>query len=257
MKKAWNIISNSVVSVIAVLAISMMIFTIFSVSTIDRNDRSIFGYRLLIVLSDSMSATDFGAGDLIFVKETDPQTLKAGDIIAFTSQNSENYGQTVAHKIRRAATDAEGNPGFITYGTTTDVDDSGVVTWPYILGQYQMRLPKVGTFFAFLKTVPGYLLLILLPFLLLIIFQGVHCVGLFREYRKEEMAEIQAERKKLLEEREATRHMMEELNALKQQKDDRMDGIGSNGMSERKVDIFQEAYERGEWVESEENMQDT
>lgn len=218
MKKAWDIISNTIVCLVAVLAVCMMIFTIFSVSTFDRNDRSIFGYRLLIVLSDSMSATDFGAGDLIFVKETDPQTLEAGDIIAYTSQNTENFGETVAHKIRRSTVDEEGNPGFITYGTNTGIDDDEVVTWPYILGEYRMRLPKIGTFFAFVKSVPGYLLLIFLPFLLLIIFQGTHCVRLFQEYRKEQLAEIQAERQKLLEERDATKLMLEELNALKDQK---------------------------------------
>lgn len=218
VKKAWDIISNTIVCLVAVLAVCMMIFTIFSVSTFDRNDRSIFGYRLLIVLSDSMSATDFGAGDLIFVKETDPQTLEAGDIIAYTSQNTENFGETVAHKIRRSTVDEEGNPGFITYGTNTGIDDDEVVTWPYILGEYRMRLPKIGTFFAFVKSVPGYLLLIFLPFLLLIIFQGTHCVRLFQEYRKEQLAEIQAERQKLLEERDATKLMLEELNALKDQK---------------------------------------
>ena len=65
MKKAWNIISNIAVFLIAVLAVCMMVFTIFSVNTFDRNDRSIFGYRLLVVLSDSMSATDFKAGDYV------------------------------------------------------------------------------------------------------------------------------------------------------------------------------------------------
>ena len=241
MKKAWNMISNIAVFLIAVLAVCMMVFTIFSVNTFDRNDRSIFGYRLLVVLSDSMSATDFKAGDLIFVKETDPRNLEPGDIIAYSSQDSENFGQTVAHKIRRAITDEDGNPGLITYGTTTGVDDDEVVTWPHILGQYRMRLPGVGTFFAFLKTVPGYLLFILLPFLLLILFQGIHCVKLFRDYREEEMKDLMAERERLKQEREATRRLVEELDSLKAQLRQEHGEQTENG-------------EKGEWMESEEDV---
>lgn len=240
MKKAWNMISNVFVFLIAALAVCMVIFTVFSVNTFDRNDRSIFGYRLLVVLSDSMSATDFKAGDLIFVKETEPQTLESGDIIAYSSQSTENFGQTVAHKIRRTATDEEGNPGFITYGTTTGVDDDEVVTWPHILGKYRMRLPGVGRFFAFLKTVPGYMIFILLPFLLLLLFQGVHCVKLFREYQEEEMKDIRNERERLKQEREATRRLKEELDHLKAKLKTEAKELTENG-------------EKGEWLESEED----
>lgn len=170
MKKIWNVTGNVFIGILAVVAVCMMIFTVFSVTTVNRHDRSIFGYKMLVVLSDSMSATDFSAGDLIFVKETDPKTLKEGDIIAYISQDSENYGATVTHKIRRAITDENGDLGFITYGTTTGMDDPVAVTWQYILGKYRMKLPGVGTFFSYLKTVPGYLLFILLPFMGLILF---------------------------------------------------------------------------------------
>ena len=37
-------------------------------STFDRSDRNLFGYKAFIVLSDSMKATDFDAGDLVLAK---------------------------------------------------------------------------------------------------------------------------------------------------------------------------------------------
>lgn len=217
MKKALELISTILIYLLTAVAICMMIFTVISVTTFDRNDRSIFGYRMYVVLSDSMSATDFKAGDLIFVKKTDPKTLKEGDIIAYIAQDSENYGETVTHKIRRITTDEAGNPGFITYGTTTGIDDPMVVTWQYILGKYRMVLPKVGIFFSYLKTVPGYLLFILLPFLLLILFQGMNCIRLFREYRKEQMTDILSERERLREEKEANERMFRELLEIREQ----------------------------------------
>ncbi len=217
MKKAWKIISTALVWMVVIIAVLMMIFTIVSVNTFDRNDRDIFGFRCYIVLSDSMSATDFDAGDLVLVKEVDPTTLKEGDIIAYQSQNSENYGATVTHKIRAKTTDANGNPGFITYGTTTGVDDETVVTYPFILGKYQVALPKVGTFFEFLKTPQGYIICILIPFLLLIIYQGMNCVKIFRLYKAEQMAELLAEKEALEAQRKQSEDMMAQLLAMQQQ----------------------------------------
>ena len=195
----------------------MMIFTIVSVSTFDRADRSLFGYKAFIVLSDSMKKTDFSAGDLVLVKSVDPATLQPGDIIAYTSQNSASYGATVTHKIRSLTTSESGDPGFITYGTTTDTDDEAVVTYPYILGKYAGHIPGVGRFFNFLKTTPGYIVCILIPFVLLIVMEGIHCINLFRKYKAEQRAELQAERDKLEADRAEMQKMMQELLAMKAQ----------------------------------------
>ena len=186
--KVLNVIRSVLAWIMVVIAVCMMIFTVVSVLTFDRADRNLFGYKAFIVLSDSMSKTDFDAGDLVLVKEVDPSTLKEGDIIAYSSQNEENYGATVTHKIRRLTTDANGNPGFVTYGTTTDTDDETVVTYPFVLGKYQKHIPKVGTFFQFLKTTPGYIVCILVPFLILILLEGIRCIRLFRKYKAEQQA---------------------------------------------------------------------
>lgn len=217
MKKAWKIISTTLAWLVVAVAVFMMIFTIISVNTFNRNDRNLFGLRFYVVLSDSMSATDFDAGDLVLITEADPTTLQEGDIIAYQSQNSENYGQTVTHKIRSKTTDANGNPGFITYGTTTGVDDETVVTYPFILGKYAFALPGVGTFFQFLKTPQGYIICILIPFLLLIIYQGLNCVKIFKMYKAEQMAELQAEKDELEAQRKKSEEMMEQLLALQKQ----------------------------------------
>lgn len=217
MKKLWKILSTVFVWAVVAVAVFMMIFTIVSVNTFDRNDRDIFGMRCYIVLSDSMSATDFDAGDAVLVKKVDPTTLQEGDIIAYQSQNSHNYGATVTHKIRAKTTDANGNPGFITYGTTTGVDDETVVTYPFILGKYQWAIPKAGTFFQFLKTTPGYITCILIPFLLLILYQGLNCVKIFKMYKAEQLAELQAEKDALEEQRKQSEEMLAELQALREQ----------------------------------------
>ena len=236
MKKAWNIIRKIIVWAIVVFSLGMMAFTIISVTTFDRADRSVFGYSAFIVLSDSMKATDFDAGDLVIIKQTDPSTLKEGDIISFTSNNTENFGEVVTHKIRRVTTDESGNPAFVTYGTTTDSDDESLVTYEFVLGKYVKNLPVAGRLFAFIKTTPGYIVCIFLPFLILIIIQGMNSVRLFRQYKQEQMAEMtaaqekqkaemEAERKKLEEERLESQKMMQELMKLKEQ----MSGMQQTG----------------------------
>ena len=215
MKRVLSILKTTLVWLVVALAVFMMIFTIISVTTFNRNDRDLFGFKAYIVNTDSMSKTDFNAGDLIFVKEVDASTLKEGDIITYMSQNSDSFGETITHKIRKLTTDAEGNPGFITYGTTTDTDDETIVTYPYVLGKYETHLPKVGTFFNFLKTTQGYFVCIFIPFMLLILYQGINFFRLFRRYKKEQLEEMEAERAKIEAEREENAKMMAELQALK------------------------------------------
>ena len=217
MKKALQITKTVLVWLVVAVAIGMMIFTLISVSTFDKTERNLFGFKFFIVTSDSMSATDFDAGDIAISKNVDPKTLKEGDIITFLSQDPDNFGEVITHKIRRLTTDANGRPGFVTYGTTTDTDDRTVVTHEYVVGQYVGRIPKVGSFFMFLKTTPGYILCILLPFLLLILSQGLNCIRLFRQYKKEQMDEMKAERAKIEEERAESQRMMAELLELKAQ----------------------------------------
>ena len=215
MKKTLNIIKTVITWLIVVLAVGMMIFTIVSVTTFDRNDRALFGYKMYIVRSDSMSATDFSAGDLILVKEVDPATLQVGDIVAFTSQNSANFGETVTHKIRSLTTDDKGQPAFVTYGTTTGTDDETVVTYSYVLGKYQKTIPGVGKFFQFLKTTPGYIICIFLPFFLLIVFEGANCVRLFKQYKGEQQKELADQKADLDRQREENQRMMQELLEMK------------------------------------------
>ena len=217
MKEIFNTIKNIVVSAVAMFAVLMMIFTLFSVFTMDQSQRSILGYRAMIVQSDSMAATDFKAGDIIFTKKADPATLKEGDIITFISQDRSSYGETITHKIRSRTYDAAGNPGFVTYGTTTNTNDSTIVTYPYVQGKYIGSVPSVGKFFQYLRTTQGYILFIFIPFMLLILYEAINCIRLFRQYKREQQAELEAERRQLEEDRRQSAEILKELQALKQQ----------------------------------------
>lgn len=215
--KVLNVLKNVFTWLLVAVAACMMVFTVVSVTTFDRNDRDLFGYKAFICRSDSMKATDFASGDLVFVKEVSPNTIKVGDIISYRSEDPDSFGETFTHKVRSLVTNDEGQPCFITYGTTTGIDDDSPVKYTQFQGRYVFDIPKLGTFFTFLKTTPGYFICIFLPFMLLIFMQGLNTVKLFRKYKKDQMEELAAEREKIEEERRQNAEMMKELQALKEQ----------------------------------------
>ena len=213
MKKVLNVIMSVLSTLMMIVAVCVMVFTIISVNTFNRQDRSLMGYKAFIVLSDSMSATDFDAGDLVLTKDVNPAELQEGDIIAYISENPDNYGEVVTHKIRTVNPDGT----FTTYGTTTDTDDAYPVSWEQVLGKYDKAIPKVGAFFNFLKTTPGYICCIFVPFALLIMMQGLNTVKLFKQYKREQQEDIDRQKAELEQERLETKAMMEELLAMKRE----------------------------------------
>ena len=247
-KKVLNIFVKVVAWVIVAFTVFIMIFTITSVTTLDKNDRSIFGLKFYIVKTDSMSKSEnnadmkvhFNAGDIIIAKNVkDPFSLQAGDIIAFMSSNSHNFGETVTHMIREVKTNDEGNViGYVTFGTNTGDNDEALVEPGYVLGQYVGKLPHMGTFFAFVKTTQGYIICILVPLLILIIYNGVNCIRLFMKYKKEQTAKLEEDRAKLEAERQQNAEMLRELQALKEQ-------------------LAKQASEKSDSAESSDSEQDT
>ncbi len=177
------------------LALCIVVFTLISVTLFDKNDRSLFGFRAYVCMSDSMKATDFASGDLVVVKKVDPNTLQVGDIISYVSENSDSMGKTITHKIRNIKkTGVE--PAFIVYGTTTGINDENPVTCAQITGKYLFHIPGLGNFFMFLKTVPGYLLCVFLPLVLLFAVRLGRSIKLQKEYMKARVREEIEEEKK-------------------------------------------------------------
>lgn len=227
VKKVLGIVSKVSAWVVIGFAAIMMVFTLISLTTVDKNGHSIFGIKLYIVRTDSMSLSDknadldvhFNAGDIIFVKRVkDINELEANDVITFISTNSTSYGETLTHMIREVVKNSKGEIiGYKTFGTNTGVDDESLVEPTYVIGRYAGKIPAVGNFFAFLKSLPGYIICILLPFLLLIVYNGMNVISLFKKYRKEQNEEIQKEREAIEKEKAENQRILEELLKLREE----------------------------------------
>ena len=228
-KKIANIAFRILAGLLIAFTVFMMLFTIITVTTVDKNERSVFGARFYIVQTGSMSKSEknadldihFDPGDIIIAKELTNEeklSLKRGDVISFLSVNEESYGETITHMIHEVKRDKDGKLlGYVTYGTNTGAIDEALVEPSYILGLYGGKLPGVGNFFAFVKSTPGYIVCILVPFLLLIAYNGANVIRLFRRYKKEQTAAIEAERAEIAAERQQNLDMLRELQALRDQ----------------------------------------
>ena len=186
-KKTLNIIGGIFSYILIGFTVVIMLITIITIAPSNRNEseKFLFGYKFYIVTSDSMSKTDFDAGDLICVKKIDPDNLEVGDIISYVSEYAGNYGSIVTHKIREKNEISEGEYQFITYGTTTNMNDILPISESQVLGKYVYSFPKVGKIFIFMKTIPGYIFLILFPFLILIGYLGYCWIKIYKQYKKE------------------------------------------------------------------------
>lgn len=194
-KKALKITGNVLTGIVAVLVVVMTVLTVFSMVFNRDGTASVFGVQAYVVQSDSMTP-EFAAGDVIFSEEVNPEELVAGDIITFISRDSASYGQTITHCIREVTT-YNGELAFITYGIATGVDDGTPAVASDVLGRYTFRIAGLGSFFEFLKSVPGYIVCILLPFLAIIGLQIANIVSAVRAARAEKVAAAAAERSRV------------------------------------------------------------
>ena len=149
---------------------------------------SIAGWKPYVVLSDSMQK-DFQVGDVVVTHAVDPADIRPGDIIAFSSIDPDANGQVFTHKVREATT-YQGEPAFVTYGTTTGDNDAYPALASHVQGRFALLVPKAGYVFDFFKSPIGYVVLVLIPFSILIGLQVVNIVRMVREMQGADAANV-------------------------------------------------------------------
>ena len=183
LKKPFGIILTVFAWLTLAFAVVIVITTAFTFIDGTNNGKDIFGHKILVVNSNSMSRSSisqsediyFNSGDVIVVKNTkNLSSFKVGDVIAFVSYNSESLGKTVTHKIREIRYSSTGEvEGFITYGINTGKNDVVEVKPAHVVGKYVFKVPVIGNFFSFLKTPRGFYLSIVMPSVILIMLFSI------------------------------------------------------------------------------------
>jgi signal peptidase len=138
------------------LAVLLVVFF-----TLSSNSNLFSGCRSFLVQSGSMEPSIF-MGDIVVIHQQN-QYFK-NDTVTFLSQDQ----RIVTHRIVNVL-EKEGKISFITKGDANRTEDEEEMTVDQILGKVIFVVPKLGYFVAFTKSLPGLILLILLPSFALII----------------------------------------------------------------------------------------
>ena len=177
---------NSVGSIITNIFIVIGIFIlVINVSLIYLGSRqndvpSLFGYKFLIELSNSMEET-INVGDLVVIKEKNPTKIEVGDILSFKGDKD----VIITHRV----TDISKNNDDIYFETKGDNNaslDVDLVSSKNIEGVMVTRVRHAGTILKFLSTTAGKIITCLV---IVIIF----LVGLFISELKNEQSKKEDE----------------------------------------------------------------
>lgn len=124
------------------------------------------GYKPFIVLSGSMEPSIM-TGDMVFVKETDPDSLKVGDVIAYKSGSA-----VVTHRIVEVKSE-NGETRYVTQGDANNAADQSLVKLADVEGIYQRRVAGAGNLAMFMQTTTGMILFVVCPLVLFVLWDVI------------------------------------------------------------------------------------
>ena len=147
VKKIWDIVTT-------VLVVLVVIFAVFLMGS------RLVGLQVYHVISPSMEPT-YNVGDLIYVKEVDPDSVKVGDPITFVLNE-----ELVVATHRVVSIDSE-NRQFTTKGDANSTEDAAPVHFNNLIGVPVFSVPLLGYVSAYIQNPPGMYVAIALGVILL------------------------------------------------------------------------------------------
>lgn len=164
---------------------------------------NIFGYKILQVMSGSMSG-EFETGDTILIKEIKEESdLKIGDVITYRIAKN----TLVTHRIVNITKTGE-SLNYTLKGDANNVEDSEKILFSSIEGIYVKKLILIGKIISFMQKSYGMVIIFVVPILLILyIINAERTKEIKRnkrrekrliyemQYTKEQLGEVQNEKK--------------------------------------------------------------
>ena len=173
---------------------------------------SIFGVTPLVVLTGSMKGDrkdSFSEGSLIFVRDTDTEDLREGDVITFHDPASKK-GAITTHRINEVLQNGD-TISFKTQGDANNSEDDLAVPAESVIGKYWFHMEGMGSFAMFLQGPVGMLVFIGIPALVFLVYELLRR-RLNADEQNSKTAELEAE--------------IERLRALAKEQEDKTDNQG-------------------------------
>lgn len=149
-KRASKIIGAVIYSVIIAV---LLVIVAYSIAVKVLNITPMFSYYT--ILSNSMNPTA-SKGDMVFVINTDFNSLQQGDIITFlTDINLDGNKETVTHYFADYNT-IDGKTYIQTHRENSAALDSWLISPEELIGKTVLILPKMGKYSEFLRSPIGF-----------------------------------------------------------------------------------------------------
>jgi signal peptidase len=157
IKTIWEILNKKKINYWKIITYIIYTFIIIFAVTAILSKFSIGGVKLLTVQSGSMEPK-IKVGSLVFIKSQ--KNYQKNDIITFRTNAS--LKETTTHRIVKISQKNE-TTYFQTKGDANNAPDSQPVPKDWILGKVKFSIPYIGYPIIFARTIPGLIILIIIP----------------------------------------------------------------------------------------------
>jgi len=183
-KKSKNKFASFITNALILIGVLIIVSNIYLLVKAKNSDKlpSLFGYKLLIELSDSMNDT-IKTGDLLIIKDVKSSDILVGDILSYRGEKNKIITHRVTGLIIR-----DEKYYFETKGDNNDSKDLDLVPGKSIEGVMVHRIKSLGFIFSFLNTMTGKVVIVLVT--LIIFLSTLFIAELKKEKNKEEELEI-------------------------------------------------------------------
>lgn len=176
LKKHPKKIKISSIITDAILIVLVMISLVIGFSFLPVKNN----YKFLAVTSGSMEPF-IKTGNLAIIKPAG--NYKIGDIITFKTPNAISTKETTTHRIS-SISEQDGIQIYSTKGDANNSLDSQIVTKSQIVGKYQFSIRFLGYLLQYLRTLPGLILLVIIPATIIIYEEVQKIVREIKDFKK-------------------------------------------------------------------------
>lgn len=176
MRKLFYILEN----LLFIALLSCLCYIIYSIEA--NSSVAFFDYHFLRILSNSMEPS-LDVNTCIIVEKVEEEELKVGDIITFSSKETEIYGNYNTHRIYNIVINEKtGKKEYITKGDLFEYPDRLHITYDDIIGKYIRTVPlsnKISWLVDKLENNKIYFAVIIFPLVLCLlsyIYQLLHII---------------------------------------------------------------------------------
>lgn len=154
---------NKLISIIFIMLFVAVISLMIQKFVLKKEVPDLFGYKILQVMSGSMSG-EFETGDTILIKKIgDESNLKIGDVVTYRIKTN----TLVTHRIINITRTGE-SLSYTTKGDANNTEDMEKVTFSAIEGIYVKKLRLISNLIKFMQKTYGMVIIFILPIVMII-----------------------------------------------------------------------------------------